>query len=1363
MKRRTFIKKTGAAGLIAFIAPAEPTQQFQPDIALILEQNFRIPPATSYPRVFWFWMNGNVTKKGITLDLEAMKRVGIGGVFNFDVGTGIPKGPIEYLSNEWLELKKHAMQEAGRLGLDFTMHNCPGWSASGGPWITPELAMQQITWSETYVGGGKKIKIVLRKPPIRLNYYHDIATLAFPSMEGEEILEGIRLTASSGDIDENIAVGTEEGMAVYPLADGKPAWLQFEFSQSYEARQITFYIASAEKDQSISGPIEFGERTSIALEASDDGNNFRVVTNINTGLETELMLNDKFITYDFPATKAKYFRLSSAKARRYKYVQFSGFTRLKNWMEKTNHRARYNMLVSEASTIRQRNDQLVPKGSVIDEASVIDLANYVDNDGLLTWDAPPGDWTILRVGFTPTGTYIRAAPESGLGLECDKYNADAMSFHFLKMTEKLLPVMKPLAAKGKMGLEIDSYEAGTQNWSMGFEKLFKNRWGYNLLKYLPALAGGRVVQSVDITERFLWDFRWLQASLIAENYYGRFQKLCHQHKITAYIEPYEMGPMEEMQIGSKGDVNIGEFWSGFASVLPVKQPARRSIKLAASIAHINDQKITGAEAFTAEPESGRWQEYPFALKALGDKAFTKGTNMMIIHRYAHQPHPTALPGMTMGPWGIHFERTNTWWDQGKEWLTYLSRCQYLLRQGHFVGDIIYFTGEDANMYTSVNAEDLNPVPPAGYDYDLVNAEIILKKVKVVNNRLVLANGSSYRIFVLQDYNAVSLALLQKLRQLINDGLIMVGARPKQSTGLSEFGSDDAAFNKIVADLWGGVDEKMITENSYGKGRVFWGMPIQSILEKLNVKKDFEVTSRSGDAPIIYLHRRLPDQDIYFLSNQRRTYEDTVCTFRVAGKQPELWDAVAGTISRPGVYELVDDRVRMPIHFEPYGSVFVVFRSVASRNHIHSVERDNSVVLTTNDFAVTPRHIYSDVANNFTICFWAKPEMNVLLNPTFVMGTVKEPWTEFYAIYPTSGKELFGDAHSCCGVAVGRNGIAIWEHSSGNPVLVLAVPVNVSGWSHVTLVYKNGIPAAYINGILIQTGKKSDNTVHPPSDKAYLKEGASYYNGDMSKPSVFTKSLGDDEIVRLSKEKPPIERSPFFVQMAGNNRPSLLIKSNGNYVLNRNNGTKTMFAIKNIEDPLAITGPWTVKFPANAGVSPQIVMPQLMSLHEHEDAFIKYFSGTAIYSTSFTFPGKVDNKLWYLDLGRVEVISGISMNGRSLGSAWKRPYSVNATSALIHGTNKIEIKVTTLWPNRLIGDEQMPDPDKFSPGGGISGLDSVTKGNIETLPEWYIEGKPKPDNGRVCFTTWKHYTKDSPLLESGLIGPVSLHPAVIKPL
>ncbi|HEY0679662.1 MAG TPA: glycosyl hydrolase, partial [Chitinophagaceae bacterium] len=329
MNRRSFIHKTGAAGLITLFSSSDIIQSFEPYSGSALDDNFVTPPQSTYPQAYWFWMNGNVTKEGITLDLEAMKNVGVGGVFNFDVGTGIPKGPVEYLSAQWLELKKHALSEADRLGLDFTMHNCPGWSASGGPWISPDMAMQQITWSETYVSGGGEVNVKLPKPPSRLDHYRDISILAFPSLEGEQLLQLIKLTTSSGS-GEIKNLHTDEGVISGQAPDNKSAWLQFEFTEPYEASLLTFFISAIASDGPVSRSLEFGERTSINVEASDDGSQFRLVTTINTGLETELLIGDKYIAFDIPVTKAKYFRLSSAKARRYRHVRLSGITRLKN-------------------------------------------------------------------------------------------------------------------------------------------------------------------------------------------------------------------------------------------------------------------------------------------------------------------------------------------------------------------------------------------------------------------------------------------------------------------------------------------------------------------------------------------------------------------------------------------------------------------------------------------------------------------------------------------------------------------------------------------------------------------------------------------------------------------------------------------------------------------------------------------------------------------------------------------------------------------------------------------------------------------------------------------------------------------------
>lgn len=1362
MKRRTFIKNTGAAGLFTLIRPSGIAQFITQDPGSTLEQDFMSPPTAALPGTIWFWMNGNVTKEGITLDLEAMKRVGIGAVFNFDVGTGIPKGPVKYLSEEWIALKKHALSEAERLGLEFCMHNCPGWSSSGGPWITPELAMQQITWSETYIAGGEQVSIGLSKPANRLNYYRDIAVVAFPSLENEHLLQTVQYSSGNGPVDKKLLTGKDpKGAVVYPDDDHK-AWLQLEFAEPYEARLITFYISALPAESSPKKPVEFGEVTAVVLEASNDGENFHAVTTINTGLETELQISDKFIVFDIPVTKAKFYRLTSSETRRYKEVQLTGITRLKNWMEKTNHRARTLAFVADASTIQSTNNQEVPIGSVIQLNGVTDISQYLDKDGILNWQAPAGNWTILRIGFTAEGVLNRAAPETGVGLECDKYNPDAITFHFNRMMEHLLPTTEPLAAKKRMGLEIDSYEAGTQNWTPGFEQAFLKRWGYDIVKYLPVLAGGRIIDSVDKTEGFLWDLRRLQADMIAENYYGRFRALCREHNITTYIEPYEAGPFEEMQIGSKSDVNMGEFWSGVPTVFPAKTPVLRTPKLAASIAHINAQKIVGAEAFTSDPDSGSWQQYPFSLKALGDKMFTKGVNRFIIHRFAHQPHPSAVPGMTMGPYGIHFDRTTTWWNQAKAWLTYLARCQSMLQSGRFVADLVYFTGEDANMYTKVNPDELHPAPPEGYDYDLINAETIFKQVIIVNNEIVLRNGMTYRILVLQDFKAVSLALLRKLHQLVQDGMILVGARPERLAGLADASEGDAVFTQIVNELWPESHSNM--EYQLGKGRVYRGQSLPSLLQKHNIEPAFEYTSRSGDAPVIYMYRKIGDADIYFVSNQRRTYEEVVCTFRVKNKQPELWDAATGNSTPVAIYELVNDRVRMPLQLAPYASVLVVFRKPAAQPQWHSVQKDNETVLGTKNFpAVTPS-LNKEAANNFTIVFWARPEIKILLNPVFEMTTITPLWTDYYAIYPQPGKELYGEGYATCGVTVGRNGIAVWENATGIPRFVLAAPVAIAGWSHIAIKYENGIPAVYMSGRLIQQGKKSGYLVQPVIDKICLKKEASWYNGDMTQPVLYPEPLNENRITTLASGKPPLQASPFVVQVTGDKKPALLITQNGRYTLRNNTGKTSAFTVSNIHTPVEIKGPWHVYFPGGLGAPAHIVLPELISLHRHIDDGVKYFSGTATYSTSFTLPQKsLAGKRWLLNAGSVEVIAEVIVNGRNFGILWKRPYEVDIAGALLEGTNRLQIKVTNLWPNRLIGDEQFPEPDKFTPGAGASGREGLMGGYIEQLPEWYVKGRPKPDNKRITFTTWKHFTKDSPLLESGLIGPVKLIQAVIKPL
>lgn len=1177
-----------------------------------LEKDFKQLSLTARPYTYWFWMNGNITKDGITKDLEAMHRIGVGGVFNLEGGTGIPKGAVTYLSDEWSELKAHAIKEAARLGIDYVMHNCPGWSSSGGPWITPEYSMQKLTWSEIEVSGGKPIDTFLPQPATELGYYKDVAVLAFPTFK-----------------------------------NGKP-------------------------------------------------------------------------------------------------VGFSDWNLLNN--SNFNHTGLINI---------REYDQ----AQIINPEEIIDLTEQINSNGKLTWDAPIGNWTIIRLGHTSTGRKNCAAPDTGVGLECDKFSKKAIQLHFNKMMDLLYPLIKPYVNKIQIGLEIDSWEVGMQNWTSGFENEFKVKAGYDLIRYLPAMTG-KIVGSKELTERFLWDIRRVQADLLADNYYGEFDALCNKYGMVSYCEPYDRGPMEELQIGSRVDGVMGEFWNGLSAIFQNNLMMRRTTKLASSIAHINGQKIVGAEAYTSEPESGRWQEYPFALKAVGDKAFTEGINRMVIHRYAMQPHPSAAPAMTLGPWGIHFDRTNTWWEPGRAWMDYLNRCQTVLQEGLFVADLAYFTGDNIVGYTKVHRKDLNPVPAEGYDYDLINTETLLKRAWVERGRLCLPDGMSYGILVLQEQAHITLDLLRRLQAMVEQGLIIVGSRPLQTLGLKAKTNDGKKeFEKICNLLWG---KTSIVNRKVGKGKVYWGVPLNEVLAQTRIVQDFEIVSNPNNAPIRYIHRQIGEADAYFVCNQRRTKEEIVCNFRVKGKIPEFWNPVTGERSRALVYQVNEETISVPVRLDEYGSVFVVFRSdVSEQMPIRSIFKEGECLIDAsgNITNMPDKAEFRNVKDNFSIALWVKPESDAMLNIDNPMGYIPHPWTEYYAIYPSSGAQLYGEGHATCGLAVGRNGVAVWENEKGYPEFKMAVEKPISGWTHICLVYKEGAPLIYINGECAGYKVKSLLTIHPGLNSTPLSEGASYYNGDMSTPVLFSKVLTEKTIKKLvskGREEEKEKRVMDWMHLSTETQ-SLIAFEEGTYTFVTSKGLKTEVETGKIGKPSVIKQGWRVRFPIGSGAPDEITLPELISLHQCDEEGVKYFSGTATYRTDFKVQTSMlsEDKVVYLDLGEVEVMAEVFVNGVNKGVLWTRPFAVDITDALKSGKNTLEIKITNLWTNRLIGDEQLPEENEYVPGGGINGIAALSRGAIKKLPEWYKNNKDKPQGGRISFTTWKHYRKDSPLVTSGLIGPVRL--------
>ncbi len=1324
MKRGVSIL-TSAVRLLAAFSTSAFALHAQP--APELDHGFLQPPPSARPRTLWMWMNGNVTADGITRDLEAMRRAGLGGALIFNVGEYIPQGPVDYGGEAWLKLMTHAAREADRLGLQLAMHNCPGWSSSGGPWITPAMAMQQLVWSETKIAGPRRGAIDLPRPYTNLGFYRDIGVLAFPSLPGEErpfaeLLS--RITDDQGASVEKKLL-TDRDFATSVTA-GPDHPLVFAFTEPFEARAISISYSAG------------GSTLSFTLEAGDDGTNFHPVKRLTPASPRAIEIGS--LADNFEPVRARYFRLTPARARAVGEVELYHSARIPGWNYKANFAYR--------SARQDGPPPEVAKEFAIDPAQVIDLTGKMDAQGRLQWNAPPGSWTILRLGHTASGRRNIAAPDAGVGLECDKLSRAATQFHFEHGLGGLLKALGPLAGKSFTGLEVDSYEVGMQNWTAGFETEFKTRNGYDLLRYLPAMTG-RCVGDAEISERFLWDLRRTQAEMVADNYYGELRELCGRRGMKLYVEPYGAGPgpYDELQIAGRADVPMGEFWAHFP------WDDTPSVRLAASAAHVHGRPIVAGESFTATEEQSRFLDYPYALKTTGDLAFSLGLNQMFFHRFAHQPHPTAAPGMTMGPWGFNFDRNNPWFEKSSPWLEYLARCQFLLQQGTFVADVLYFTGEGSPQMS----KRLTPELPPGYNFDAVDAEVLLGKVRVDNGRIVLPGGASYRLLLLpDDLKSMTPELLRKLRDLVAEGATLVGPKPGFSPSLRGYPASDAEVRQIADKLWGTAANS--GSRVFGRGRVLESLASDEGRSRLG-PGDFAYAGHNDDAALIWLHRRMNDADVYFVANRQRRSEDALCGFRVSEKRPQFWRPETGKIEDVAVYDYDAgrDHVFVPIHLVPAESVFMVFRSAPSEPAVKTVMRNGAAVISVTGRDSHLPNASAGLTDNFTVAAWIKPDTDLYPLPReSVTGRVDQNGKSYVVPVPENsgrrpGREetptnaMFLDGHAAMGIAAGRNGVIVIEASSNSAPAVLVSRTPISGWTHLAVVYRDGKPSLYLNGKLDREGLKSGRIVHPGAGAPPPRRLVNYFDGDMTAPEVFPESLSEEKISELAARGLPEPEAPppIEVQLGANGKVEAQVWQPGKYSLDNGDSVN----VTNVPGPGAIAGPWQVAFPPVSGAPAGIALTNLISLHRSVDPGVRYFSGTASYRTSFEAPPDATangRRLW-LDLGRVAVIAEVRLNGRDLGTLWKPPFRVDITGAAHAGTNELEVRVTNLLVNRLIGDEELPPENEYDPRTRA----------IARLPDWFKVGKPKPPGGRVTFATWHYYAKGDPLVESGLLGPVRL--------
>lgn len=1200
-----------AISLLAYSATGAETSE-------VLEADFVSPPEAARPWVYWFPLDGNITREGITADLEAMARVGIGGVLYMETNQGTPPGAAPFGGPVWRSLFQHACREAARLGIEVRMNNDAGWCGSGGPWITPELSMQKVVWSETDMEGPRRFEGDLARPDGLADWYRDIAVLAFPTPKNPAAIAGVQ---------------------------GKAAFLTIRGTLSARA----------------------------------------------------------------------------------------------TWPE----------LAADRIVCRDK---------------IVDVSSHMTPEGKLAWDVPAGHWTILRFGHTSTGKENHPAPEAGRGLECDKLSKQAAEVHFQGLMGRLIEDAGPLAGKTLASTHIDSWEVGSQNWTPGFREEFRRRRGYDLLPLLPVMTG-RVVDSLETSERFLWDLRQTISEMLLENYAGHFRKLAHDHGLGLSIEAYTTCPTDEMAYAGRCDEPMGEFWAW------EKYRAGFSCTEMASAAHVYGQPIVGAEAFTSTNDE-KWLGHPGNIKDLGDWAFCEGINRFVFHRYALQPwtNPDREPGMSMGPWGLHYERTQTWWEFSRPWHEYLARCQYLLRQGRFVADICMLSpegspqgiqGQRAFLSKEPGLEE-QPLERPGYNFDTCPPEAILRLASVRDGRITMESGASYRVLALPRAETMTPALLNKIKQLVEAGATVVGNRPLKSPSLTGYPGCDAELQTLADSLWGtGPAPEKLTERCVGKGRIFHGGPFRFSLPPLDPESQgiaqsqwiwtHEGRPRGAFPPgVRYFRRVFTVGDGELVQARLSMTADNAFECCVNGHQ-----VLAGTHFRKVYTTDVTDQIHE-------GENIIV---VAAENTLDSANPAGLIGCLTLAYGDAPsRTIRTDksweAAGSVTDGWQKDTRPGGAWSAALEQGAAGvRPWGELDD--SVTDDNLYPPIDAVCHLLEETGLPPDFRYDTDNNAATVRYTHRAVDGTDIYFV-ANAEPDVVQALCTFRVRGRRPELWHPRSGE--IERPAAYDEADglirlplRLEPhgSLFVvfraKAVVEpDRVVAISRAGQTVlsttkPLADVTCSRTDDGSFALTTSEPGTYRIERADGTQAVIESPAPPEPICIEGPWDVSFPRDGGEPVQIKIDELASWSEHDNPDVKYFSGTACYKTAFQVEETAVGRpiVVTLDLGDVEVMARAKLNGKGLGILWKAPYRVDATAAIKPGENVLEIEVVNLWINRMIGDEYLPEDS-----------DRNENGTLKSWPAWLEEGKPSP-TGRRTFTSWRLWKQGDPLQPSGLLGPVKL--------
>jgi len=856
-------------------------------------ESFQNPPKANYPETWFHFISRNVSKEGITADLEAIAGAGFSGVqffhghFTDDVWPGVTD-PIKCLDPNWDDAVRHIASECRRLGLRFTMQNCPGWAMAGGPWIKPENAMRRAVMSRTdLTGGGSLQSVVLPVPqPSAEGWrdYRDIAVLAFPTPESSS-LPAFRITATNRPDApwERWLRGEKAGFSFAPATQ----WVEIEFDEPVTLRSV-----------GLPGIESFNHAWCY-----EPGVDIRIIAGgtavLDMAVPQSAWQEDVATTFALNENKSDKYRIEITNRHdmRLDRLSLSTEARKNNWEAEAGLVLR---AIERSAALPEQSE-----AAFIDGSQIIDISDRMDAAGRLDWTVPEGAWTVLRIGNVNTGRQNGPAPAEGTGWECDKLSAEASKIHFDNYIGRLSGGDGPVGGGLLGGMLMDSWECSTQTWTPAMESEFASATGYGLRKWLPALFG-YVIDDHETTTRFLRDWRRTIDGLISDRFYGNMAALAHERGLTVAYETSigDVVPGDPLRYFKYADVPMCEFWQPMGDSY-VGSINFKPIKPTASAARIYGKPRVAAEAFTSFEHT--WDENPAMLKAVADANMAEGVTHLVFHTYTHNPQMGFLPpGTSFGGRGIGtpFLRGQTWWPYMHSFTDYLARCSFMFETGQPVSDVLWYLGDEMD-----HKPDQNAPFPAGFKYDYCNPDVLINRLTVKDGNIITPEGLSYRLLWIPENRRMLPETVEAIYRLVKAGATVVGNTPQ---GLATLNADEKAFAKAVKKIWNGK----AGIRKVGKGRVISGMSLDEAIAGLAMTPDL----LAGEAQ--WSHFRDDASDWYFVAAPKGKALAQTLDFACQG-YPQLWNPVDGSVTALAC-ERRGKRTLVPVELPVGGSCFVVF-------------------------------------------------------------------------------------------------------------------------------------------------------------------------------------------------------------------------------------------------------------------------------------------------------------------------------------------------------------------------------------------------------------------------------------------------------